>query len=160
MNPDRLFENLREEVRKLTPPEMKVSAIEFEGSVIVIYTTEYDKFSDNDEIPRMLAQNLRRRVDIRPDPSTLADPKEVEEKIRSMIPESAEVFDINFIDETGEAIIEAINPNEVMGKEGQLLADIKKESGWNVKVIRAPPIPSKTVSDVRGYIRTYQDDRH
>ncbi|MDR3075056.1 MAG: beta-CASP ribonuclease aCPSF1 [Candidatus Methanoplasma sp.] len=160
MNPDRLFESLREEVKRLIPPDMSISAIEFEGSVIIIYTSEYDKFSDNDEIPRMLAQNLRRRVDIRPDPSALADPKEVEEKIRSMIPQSAEVFDINFLEETGEAIIEAVNPNEVMGKEGQLLSEIKKESGWNVKVIRAPPIPSKTVSDVRGYIRTYREDRH
>jgi len=159
MNPDRIFENLRDEVKKLTPSEMQISAIEFEGSVIVIYTTEYDKFSSNDDIPRMLAQNLRRRVDIRPDPSTLADTEKVKEKILSMIPASAEVFDINFIGETGEAIIEAINPNEVLGKEGQLLSNIKKESGWNVKVIRAPPIPSKTVSDVRGYIRTYQDDR-
>ncbi len=160
MNPDKVFENLREEVKRLTPKDMNVSAIEFEGSVIIIYTKEYDKFSGNDEIPRTLAQNLRRRVDIRPDPSTLDDANKVREKILSMIPESAEVFDINFIEETGEAIIEAINPNEVLGKEGQLLSDIKKESGWNVKVIRAPPIPSKTVSDVRGYIRTYHDDRH
>ncbi|AIZ56420.1 putative hydrolase [Candidatus Methanoplasma termitum] len=160
MNPDRIFENLREEVEKLIPKEMNVSAIAFEGSVVVIYTTEYDKFSGNDELPRTLAQNLRRRVDIRPDPTTLEDTETVREKILSMIPGSAEVFDVNFIEETGEAIIEAINPNEVLGKEGQLLSDIKKESGWNVKVIRAPPIPSKTVSDVRGYIRTYQDDRH
>ncbi|MDR1404365.1 MAG: beta-CASP ribonuclease aCPSF1 [Candidatus Methanoplasma sp.] len=160
MNPDRLFENLRNEVKRLVPSDMNISAIEFEGSVVIIYTSEYDKFSGDDDIPRMLAQNLRRRVDIRPDPSALADPQKVEKKIRSMIPESAEIFDINFLEETGEAIIEAINPNEVMGKEGQLLLDIKKESGWNVKVIRAPPIPSKTVSDVRGYIRAYRDDRH
>lgn len=158
MNPDKLFESLREEVRKLLPTDMDVSAIEFEGSIIAIYTKEYDKFS-GDELPRMLAQNLRRRVDIRPDPSTLEDPKEVEEKIRAMIPESADIYDIIFLDETGEAIIEAVNLNEVMGKEGQLLAELKKESGWNVKVMRAPPIPSKTVSDVRGYLRAYPDER-
>jgi len=160
MNPDKLFETLRDEVRKLIPQDMKPSAIEFEGSVIIIYTKEYDKFSGNDEIPRTLAQNLKRRVDIRPDPSGLEDPKKVKEKIISMIPESAELFDINFIEETGEAIIEAINPNEVLGKEGQLLSSIKKESGWNVKVMRAPPIPSKTVSDVRGYIMANLDERH
>ena len=160
MNPDRIFENLREEVEKLIPREMNVTAIAFEGSVVVIYTTEYDKFSGNDEIPRALAQSLRRRVDIRPDPSTLENAEKAREKMLAMIPESAEVYDINFIEETGEAIIEAINPNEVLGKEGQLLSDMKKESGWNVKVIRAPPIQSKTVSDVRGYLRTYQDDRH
>lgn len=159
MNPDRLFDGLREEVKKLVPAEMNISAIEFEGPIIAIYTNEYEKFSENLNIAKELAQSLRRRVDIRPDPAGLAKESVVEEKIRSMIPASAEVFDINFIPETGEAMVEAINPNEVVGKEGQLLAELKKESGWNIKVIRAPPIPSKTVSDVRGYIRANYDER-
>ncbi|MCK9322809.1 MAG: beta-CASP ribonuclease aCPSF1 [Candidatus Methanomethylophilaceae archaeon] len=159
MNPDRLFESLREEVKKLVPSDMNISSIEFEGPIIAIYTNEYDKFSGDDSIARNLAQGLRRRVDIRPDPKGLEDSSIVDAKIRAMIPESAQLFDINFVPETGEAIIEAINPNEVVGKEGQLLSEIKKESGWNVKVIRAPPIPSKTVSDVRGYLRANQDER-
>lgn len=159
MNPDRLFDSLREEVKKYVPSDMNIKAIEFEGPIIAIYTGEYEKYSENNTVAKELAQNLRRRVDIRPDPSMLEKESEVESKIRSMIPASAELFDINFIPETGEAIVEAINPNEVVGKEGQLLAELKKESGWNVKVIRAPPIPSKTVSDVRGYIRANYDER-
>jgi uncharacterized protein len=159
MNPDRLFDNLREEVKKSVPADMNVSGIEFEGPIIAIYTKEYDKYTENNDVAKVLAQTLRRRVDIRPDPSMLEDVNEVDAKIRSMIPASAELFDVNFIPETGEAIIEAINPNEVVGKEGKLLADLKKESGWNIKVIRAPPIPSKTVSDVRGYLRHEQDER-
>lgn len=160
MNADRLFDSLREQVTDLIPSDMKVSKIEFEGSVIVIYTTNYDKFSSNEDLPRNLAQTLRRRVDIRPDPSTLEDAAKMEAKLRGMIPESADLYDINFVDETGEAIIEAVNPNEVIGKEGELLANLKQETGWNVKVIRAPPIPSKTVSDVRGYLRANYDERH
>ena len=159
MNVDRLFDNLTEEVRRLVPSDMTITSIKFEGPLVVIYTSDYDKFSTNDSLPRMIAQNIHRRVDIRPDPSTLEDPDRVAEKIRAMVPESAEIFDINFVDETGEAIVEAINPSEVVGKEGQLLADLRKESGWNVKVMRAPPIPSKTVSDVRGYLRANHDDR-
>ena len=159
MNVDRLFENLTEEVKRHMPPDIKIKEIKFEGPLVVVYTDDYDKVSANDSIPRTLAQNIHRRVDIRPDPSNLEDIAKVEEKIRSMIPESAEIFDINFIEETGEALIEAVNPNEVVGKEGQLLADLRKESGWNVKVIRAPPIPSKTVSDVRGYLRANHDER-
>jgi KH/beta-lactamase-domain protein len=159
MNPDRLFDGLREDVRKNAPEDMDITDIEFEASVIAIYTKDYEKYSENNDVAKSLAQALRRRVDIRPDHSMLEDVNEVDEKIRSMIPSSAELFDINFIPETGEAIIEAINPNEVVGKEGKLLGDLKKESGWNVKVIRAPPIPSKTVSDVRGYLRHEQDER-
>jgi KH/beta-lactamase-domain protein len=144
---------------KNAPEDMNISDIEFEGPVIVIYTKEYDKYAENNDAAKALAQALRRRVDIRPDPSVLKDLDETDKMIRSMIPASAELFDINFVPETGEAIIEALYPIEVIGKEGRLLADLRKESGWNVKVIRAPPIPSKTVSDVRGYLRHEQGER-
>ena len=159
MNVDRLFDSLKEEVTRAMPQDIKIKDIKFEGPLVVVYTDEYEKLSANDSVARMLAQTIHRRVDIRPDPSGLEDPAKVEEKIRSMIPEKAEIFDINFLEETGEAHVEAINLSEVVGKEGKLLADLRKETGWNVKVIRAPPIPSKTVSDVRGYLRANQKER-
>ena len=159
MNADRLFDNIREEVRRIIPADHTVSAIEFEGPLVVIYTKEFEKFSSNANIVKMLAQGLRKRVAIRPDPSMLADSNEVEEKIRKMVPEEAEISDIFFEFETGEATIEALSPGLVIGKQGSLLNDLKKETGWNVKVVRAPPIPSKTVSDVRGYLRLNRDDR-
>jgi len=159
MNSDRLFENLREQVRRIVPSELNISNVEFEGPLVVVYTKEFDKFSDNSNIVKQLAQGLRKRVAIRPDPSMLADSDEVEGKIRSMVPEEAQISDIHFEYETGEATIEAISPGVVIGKQGQLLNDLKKETGWNVKVVRAPPIPSKTISDVRGYLRLNRDDR-
>lgn len=159
MNVDRMFDTLREEVTRAMPQGIGIKEIKFEGPIVVVYTDDYDKVSANDSVARTLAQAIHRRVDIRPDPSTLADPAKVEEQIRSMIPESAEIYDINFLEETGEVHVEAVNLSEVVGKEGKLLANLRKETGWNVKVIRAPPIPSKTVSDVRGYLRANQKER-
>jgi arCOG00543 universal archaeal KH-domain/beta-lactamase-domain protein len=159
MNSDRLFESIREQVRRIVPSELNISNVEFEGPLVVVYTKEFDKFSDNSNIVKQLAQGLRKRVAIRPDPSTLADSDDVEGKIRNMVPEEAQISDIHFEYETGEATIEAISPGVVIGKQGQLLNDLKKETGWNVKVVRAPPIPSKTISDVRGYLRLNRDDR-
>ncbi len=159
MNVDKLFETLTAEVKRLVPSDMRITSINFEGPVVVVYTDEYEKFSADDSLARTIAQSIHRRVDIRPDPSTLEDPNKVEEQIRCMIPEKAEIFDINFVAETGEAIVEAINPSEVVGKEGQRLTELRKETGWNIKVMRAPPIPSKTVSDVRGYLRSNHDER-
>lgn len=159
MNVDRMFDSLKEEVVRAMPKDICIKAIKFEGPVVVVYTDDYEKVSANDSVARTLAQAIHRRVDIRPDPGSLEDPSKVEEKIRSMIPEKAEIYDINFLEETGEVHVEAINLSEVVGKEGKLLANIRKETGWNVKVIRAPPIPSKTVSDVRGYLRANQKER-
>lgn len=160
MNADRLFDSLREQVAGLIPKDMELAKIGFEASLVVLYVKNYDKFAGNTSIPRSLAQTLRRRVDIRPDPDTLASTDDVEEKIRKLVPEEADMVGINFNEGTGEAIVEAIKPSAVRGSNGDLLGALKSETGWNVKVVRAPPIPSKTISDVRGYLRTYSKERH
>lgn len=159
MNPDRLFDSLRQQVMGLVPSDMDVVSIEFEASLIVIYIRNYDEFSGNTEIPRSLASTIHRRVDIRPDPSTLESEDAVEERLRELIPESAGITDIVFSPETGEVTIEAVDTSEVLGDAGNRLKSLKQESGWNIKVVRSPPIPSKTISDVRGYIRHYSDVR-
>lgn len=87
MNPDRLFDSLREQVKGLAPSNMDISSIEFEGPIVAIYVRNYDEFSGNVDVAKNMAMSVRRRVDIRPDPSTLEDPDKVEKKIRSMIPD-------------------------------------------------------------------------
>jgi KH/beta-lactamase-domain protein len=159
MSAERVLEDAREQIRKIAPSDVNITAIEFEGPVVVIYTKDMDKFASNNDIVRQLAQGLRRRVAIRPDPSTLADPSIVEKKIREIIPEEAQITDIYFEDDTGEVTIEAIAPGLVIGKHGSILNEIKKEVGWAPKVVRAPPLSSKTVSDIRNYLRQISDER-
>ena len=159
MNADRLFDTLRQQVTGLVPGDMEIASIEFEASLVVVYVRNYEKFSGDQEIARKLATTIRRRVDIRPDPSTLAAEDNVEARLRELIPESAGVTGIAFSPETGEVTIEAVNTNAVLGDSGTLVQSLRQETGWNVKVVRSPPIPSKTISDVRGYLRYYSDDR-
>ncbi len=146
-------------VKKVVPAGVELTRVDFEGPVVVIYTRNIDVFADNQEIVRQLAQGLRRRVAIRPDPSLLAEVEEAEEIIRQVIPEEAKISSIYFEDETGEVTIEALSPGLVIGKQGTLLNDIKKKIGWAPKVVRAPPIPSKTVEEIRQYLRSVHDDR-
>lgn len=159
MSAERILEEAREQIKKIVPAEVDITAIEFEGPVVVIYTKDMEKFASNNDIIRQLAQGLRRRVSIRPDPSLLADPETVEKKLKEIIPEEAQITDIYFDHDTGEVTIEAMAPGLVIGKHGSILNEIKKEVGWAPKVVRAPPIPSKTVSEIRKYLRTVQDER-
>lgn len=159
MSAERILEEAREQIKKIVPAEVDITAIEFEGPVVVIYTKDMEKFASNNDIIRQLAQGLRRRVSIRPDPSLLADPETVEKKLKEIIPEEAQVTDIYFDHDTGEVTIEAMAPGLVIGKQGSILNEIKKEVGWAPKVVRAPPIPSKTVSEIRKYLRTVQEER-
>ena len=159
MGIEKILEDAREAVKKTIPSNIEVTEVDFEGPVIVIYTKNLEEFAHNNDLVRQLAQTLRRRVAIRPDPTMLADTESAEERIRKIIPEEAKITNIYFEDDTGEVTIEAISPGLVIGKHGAVLNEIKKEIGWAPKVVRAPPIPSKTVSDIRTYLRKNQEER-
>ena len=158
MSADR-FDGLREEVKRNIPSGIDITSIDLEGPLVVIYTKDFDKFSENSNITKVLATQLKKRFEIRPDPKTLGATDEVEEKIRARIPEEAGVTGMFFDYDTGVVTVEAVNPGSIIGKGGQQLNDMKKETGWNVHAVRSPPIPSKTVNDVRGYIRYARDER-
>jgi len=159
MGVDRILKEARAAVEKIVPANIEISAIDFEGPVIVIYTKNMDEFAKNADLVKKLAQGLRKRVSIRPDPSTMLDPEEAEEKIRAIIPEEAKIVDIFFEDSTGQVTIEALAPGIVIGKKGSLLNEIKRVSGWAPSVVRAPPMPSKTVNEIRAFLRTTREER-
>jgi len=156
---EKIIEDAREAVRKIIPSRIDISDIDFEGPLVVIYTKDMDEFAKNNDLIRQLAQGLRRRVSIRPNPELLASPEEAEEKIKQIIPEEAQITNIYFEPDTGEVTIEALSPGLVIGKQGVVLNEIKKKIGWAPKVSRTPPIPSKTVTEIRNYLRHVDEDR-
>ncbi len=148
-----------EEMLNELAPKAEITKIDLEGPLIVAYTTDMEYFADNPDIIKKVAQNVRRRISIRPDPSMLMDEKEAEEKIRNIVAEEAGLKDIYFEQDTGEVIIEAENPGEVIGKEGKLLNEIKKEVKWAPRVVRAPPLESKIVKEMREYLKLVREER-
>jgi len=159
MSAEKILEDAREQVRKIVPSSIDITSIDFEGPLVVIYTKDMEAFASGNDMIRQLAQGLRRRVDVRPDPSTLKDSKDVEKRLREIIPEEAQIQNIYFEDDTGEVYIEALAPGIAIGKQGAVLNEIKKEIGWAPKVIRAPPIQSKTVYETRAYLREIHEER-
>lgn len=159
MSLESILSEAKDVVRKVVPSNVEISKIDFEGPMVVIYVKSLEAFANNQDIVRQLAQSLRRRIAIRPDPSLLSPLQEAEAKIKELIPQEAQVQSINFEPETGEVTIEAISPGLVIGRHGQLLNEIKRSIGWAPKVVRAPPIPSKTVEDIRQYLRSVQEER-
>jgi len=159
MGVESFLEEANKIVAKIVPPNVKITNIEIEGPIVVIYTKSFEEFASNNDIVRQLAQGLRRRVAIRPDPSLLADIDRAETEIRHIIPPEAEITDIYFEEDSGEVTIEAITPGLAIGKHGAILNEIKKRIGWAPKVVRSPPIPSKTVSDIRNYLKTVSEER-
>jgi hypothetical protein len=159
MSFESLIEQTREALREVLPETIEVSDIELEGPHVVVYTKQLDAFLSGGDYLRQVAQRLHRRVVVRSDPATLIDPKEAEKSIRSLIPPEAEISQLFFEPETGEVTIEAASPGAAIGRGGAVLNDLKKQIGWVPTVVRTPPIPSKTVEEVRIHLRNSFDDR-
>jgi len=159
MSVEDILQEIREEVRAILPASIRVTDIDFEGAQLVIYTKDPDKFADNSDLVRQLAKKIQKRIVVRPDPSVLESIDVAEEKIRQLLPEEANIANMYFEPDIGEVTIEVEKPGVAIGKHGSLLNDIKREIGWTPKVIRTPPMPSKTVQEIRGYIRVNADER-
>ena len=137
-------------------PDNKITEIDYEGSTIVVYTKDQNLFSDRDDLARQIAQELRRRIAIRPDPSIMSDEKDADSKIREIIPGEAGLQDIYFEPDTGEAVIEVDEPTIA---NPEIIKAIKAETNWSPRIVRAPPMYSRTVKEVREYLRDVKKER-
>ena len=156
---DQQLAELEEAILDELPPSISVSDVRYEGPELVIYTQDPKEFASNGNLVRQLASKLRKRISIRPDPGSLASPREAEERIRSVIPDDAAVTNLDFHSDTGEVVIEAAKPGMVIGRGGSTLREITKEVGWTPEVVRTPPIESSTVSNVRNFLKQEREER-
>ncbi len=150
---------LRQEVQRRLPKEIPVSAVQFEGPVLVIYTPESRRLAENNELVRTLARELRKRIAIRPDPKSLTPPEAAEKTLREIVPPDSGITDLFFNSETGEVVIEAEKPGLVIGRQGSTLREVTKAIGWSPKVVRTPPLASSTVRQVRALLRSVAEER-
>jgi len=159
MTVDDVLREIKGKVRGVIPPSIDVTDVEFEGALVVIYTKHPDKFAKSEDLVKQLAKMLQKRIAIRPDPSVITDTDTAEKKIKKIIPKDAEISNIYFLPEIGEVTIEAMKPGVAIGKQGSLLNEIRKTVNWSPKIIRTPPIQSKTVKEIRGYLRLMSEER-
>ncbi|MGA1822057.1 MAG: beta-CASP ribonuclease aCPSF1 [Thermoplasmatota archaeon] len=153
MSYEALIRRLRKDVEQLVPSGVEITGVEFEGPVVVIQTKSLDEFVYDSNLVRKLAQGLKRRVAIRPHTSLVQDIDEASTIIKEIIPVEAKVTDVAFNHDSNEVTIEALSPGLAIGKHGSNLNEIKKRTGWAPQVVRTPPIESKSVKDIRQYLK-------
>jgi len=156
---DDVLDDLRAKIDKNLPDGVTISGVSFEGPQLVLYTEEPKKFADDGNIIRNLAKALRIRIAVRPDPKVLAEPEKSVGIIHKIVPADSVISNCYFDPDSGEVIIEAEKPGLVIGKHGDTLREITKEIGWIPKVARTPPIKSKTVKNVRDFMRNNLKER-
>ena len=154
-----LLGKLKRSISEQLKGNIDISKVEYEGPNLVVYTRDAKVFAKDNQHARSIAHMVRRRVEIRPDPGILSPPDEAKKDIIKIIPNNADVGDMFFDSNIGKVTIEARMPGLAIGKNGAILNAIRAKVGWVPEVVRIPPIPSKTIDNIREYLRDVQDER-
>ena len=70
-------------------PAKSISDVAFEGANIVLYTKDKDFFLDNNGLIKKIVDDIKKRVELRPDPSITMDMEKAEKEIKKIIPKEA-----------------------------------------------------------------------
>lgn len=150
---------LRETILNMMPPTALVTAVEFEGPEIAVYSKNPKILIDNGEFVKEIVRKLRKRIVLRADPTIRSDPETAEEMIKKIVPQEAEITKIYFDHNVGEVVIEAKKPGLVIGRTGLTLREITNSVLWRPVVVRTPPLISKTVNQIRAILQNESDLR-
>ena len=141
------------------PPEAEVTRIEYEGPALAVYTKKPEVLVEQSYIIANIVKLIRKRIVVRSDPSIRAKERDTERIIKTLVPEEAEITNINFDPSLGEVIIEAKKPGVVIGKNGEVLQEIIKQTRWRPRILRSPPIPSKIIAHMRHFLYSESKER-
>ncbi|MFH0868585.1 MAG: beta-CASP ribonuclease aCPSF1 [Candidatus Woesearchaeota archaeon] len=140
-------------------PADKISEANFEAANIVLYTKDKDFFLNNNGLIKKIVDNIKKRVELRPDPSITMDMEDAEKEIRKIIPEEAGVDQVIFDPHRSRVIIEAEKPGLAIGKQGAILRDIRAKTLWVPLINRKPAIRSKLIETIRAVLYQHSDYR-
>lgn len=151
--------DILQEVLKYLPDSAKIAQAAFEGANIVLYTKNKEFFINNEGVIKQIVDNIKKRIELRCDPSIIMEESKAEEAIRKIIPEDAKADLITFDPQRSRVIIEAEKPGIAIGKSGEVLKEIKKATCWTPSIRRTPAIRSKIIENIRKVLYENNDYR-
>jgi uncharacterized protein len=140
-------------------PTGKISDAVFEGANIVLYTKDKNFFLKNEGLIREIVNKIKKRVELRPDPSITHDRELAEKEIRQIVPEEAQIDQILFDPQRSLVIIESEKPGVAIGKQGENLKAIREKTMWVPVVRRTPAIRSQIIENIRAVLYQNSDYR-
>jgi uncharacterized protein len=150
--------NIIKEILSRLPAD-KISIAAFEAANIVLYTKDKDFLLNNDGLIKGIVNEIKKRIELRPDPEIAMEQSKAEKTIKKIIPEEAGVDNIIFDTQRSIAIIEVEKPGLAIGKQGSLLREIKEKTMWVPVIRRLPPLKSKIIESIRAVLYENSDYR-
>lgn len=140
-------------------PEEKISAANFEGANIVLYTKDKDFFLNNNGLIKKVVDDIKKRVELRPDPAITMDMEKAEKEIKKIIPKESGVDEVIFDPQRSRVIVGAEKPGLAIGKQGAVLREIREKTLWVPLIRRKPAIKSKIIENIRSVLYQHSDYR-
>jgi KH/beta-lactamase-domain protein len=127
----------------------KVKDAGFEGANIVLYTENEEFFKEGEGEIKKIVNEIKKRIELRADKEILLSEEKTEKRIREIVPRDADITNIIFDKHRSIVIVEAKKPGMVIGKQGSILNEIKRETLWSPQVQRSPAMKSQIVENIR-----------
>lgn len=150
------IKEIREKLKGMIPACADFE-IDLEAASIVIITKTPEEFSNS--LVGQMAKEVKRRIIIRPHDDILMEMNDAKDVIKKVIPSDALLLGMWFDQAIGECTIECKDPALAVGKRGVHLKEIRDEIGWQVNIVRASRMTSRTITDVRKFRQDHWNDR-
>jgi KH/beta-lactamase-domain protein len=137
----------------------KVSDAVFEGANIVLYTKNKDFFLDDGGSVKEIVNMIKKRIELRPDRDMCMEQEKAEKLIKKIITEEAGIDQVLFDPQRSIVVIEVQKPGVAIGKQGENLQEIKKQTLWVPQIRRTPAIRSQLIESIRAVLFQNNDYR-
>ncbi len=164
------MEHLKEEesamsiILKNMQSEAAITKIEYEGPRIAIYTRNPRYLMENNSVISNIVGTIKKRIVVRTDESIRKNEEEARKIISEAIPKEADIRSTFFDPALGEVIVEVkrpwiLHPQTGEGEEGFNLIDLVANTGWKIKIRKAPHIQSQNMQLVNYTLKTAVQER-
>ena len=141
------------------PAEAQITRIEYEGPRIALYTKNPAYLHKNSYVISEIVNSLKKRVVTRTEKSIRKPENEARSALEKLFPPEAGVSNYFFDDALGEITVEAENPRVLSQEAGFDLGNAMDQTGWKVKVRKAPHIKSAAIQNVFFALKAGSDAR-
>jgi len=151
--------NLMSTILNNIPAEAQITRIEYEGPRIALYTKNPAFLHKNSYVISEIVNSLKKRVVTRTEKTIRKPEGEARQVLDRLIPTEAGASTYFFDDALGEIVVEAANPKVLSQDAGFDLGKVMEQTGWKVKVRKAPHIQSTAIQNVYYAMKTESEAR-
>ncbi len=141
------------------PAEAQITRIEYEGPRIALYTRNPAFLHKSSYVISEIVNTLKKRVVTRTEKSIRKPESEARKVLESLVPAEAGASGYFFDDALGEILVEAGNPKVLSQESGFDIGNAMEQTGWKVRVRKAPHIPSTAIQNVYYTMKTESEAR-